>query len=82
MPRRAMSDADKHARAVQAARRMVSAGERPAYRFRALPDGSWAVGGLPGVTVTAASHRDVPDAARAAIAAVLEVRPDAFDVET
>lgn len=81
MPRRGMSEADKHARAVQAARRMVSAGERPAYRLRGLPDGSWTVDGLPGV-VDAASRRDAPNAARAAIAVVLEVPPDAFDVET
>ena len=82
MARRGMSEADKHARAVQAARRMVSAGERPAYRLRVLPYGSWAVDGLQGVVVAAPSRRDAPAAARAVIAVVLEVRPDAFDVET
>lgn len=32
MPHRGLSEADKHARAIQAARRMISGGERPGYR--------------------------------------------------
>jgi hypothetical protein len=61
---------------------MISTGERPAYRLQVGPDGSWSLVGLPGVTGAAISRRDAPDAARAAIAAVLEVLPDSFDVET
>ena len=80
--RRGLSDAEQHVRAVQAARRMISGGGRPRYRLEALPDGSWTVIGLPGITVAAASRRDAPDAARAAIAVVLEVPVEAFDVET
>jgi hypothetical protein len=82
MPRRGLSETEQHARAVQAACRMISGGERPGYRLEALPDGSWGVVGLPGVTVTAAGRREALEAARAAIAAVLEVPADAFDVET
>jgi hypothetical protein len=61
---------------------MVSRGERPGYRLVALPDGSWAVDGLPGVVVAAPDRRAALAPMRAAIAAALEVPADAFDVET
>ena len=61
---------------------MISRGERPGYRLVARSDGSWAVDGLPGVVVGPVGRREAADAARAAIAAVLEVPTDAFDVET
>jgi hypothetical protein len=61
---------------------MVSAGERPAYRLVELPNATYRVDGLPGLVVGPVSRREAPDAARAAIAAVLDVQPDAFDVET
>lgn len=38
--------------------------------------------GLPDVTGMAASRRDAPDAARATLAAALEMPADSFDVET
>jgi hypothetical protein len=85
MTRRGVSEAEQHARAVQAARRMISQGERPGYRLRVVEDPAgvaWSLVGLPGVSGTAARRTDAPDAARAAIAAVLEVPPGAFDVET
>jgi hypothetical protein len=82
MARRGLSEADKQARAVQAARRMISAGERPAYRLVELPDATYRVDGLPGLVVGPVSRRDARDAARAAIAAVLEMPADALDVET
>jgi hypothetical protein len=69
-----------YARAVQAGRRMVSRGEPPCYRFVALPDGSRGADGLPGVTVAGVGRRDAMEAMRAAIAVVLEVPADAFDV--
>jgi hypothetical protein len=84
MPRRGISEADKHRQAVQGARRMISQGERPGYRLLILanPAGvAWSITGLPGVTGTAGSRRDARDVARAAIAAVLEVPADTFDVE-
>ena len=82
MPRRGISGAEQHARAVQAARRMISGGARPGYRLEALADGSWAAVGLPGVTVPASSRREALETMRATIAAVLEASADAFDVET
>lgn len=59
---------------------MVARGERPMYRFTDAADGSWSAD-LPGVSGTAATRREALDAARAAIAAMLEVEPDAFDLE-
>ena len=47
----------------------------------ALPDGSWGIEGWPGVTVAAPTRLEALDAMRAALAAVLEVPADAFDVE-
>jgi hypothetical protein len=64
---------------------MTSRGERPGYRLRIVDDPAGVASslvGLPGVSGRAASRGDAPDAARAAIVAVLEVRPDAFDAET
>lgn len=81
MARRGITDAERHERSIQAARRMVSRGERPGYRLRIAPKGAWTVEGWSTVTGTAASRRDVPAAARATIAAILEVSPDSFDVE-
>jgi hypothetical protein len=82
MARRGLSEVELHRRAVQAARRMISAGERPGYRLQFAPDGSWSLVGLPGVSGTAPSRSDAPDVARAAIAVVMGVPPDSFDVET
>jgi hypothetical protein len=81
MPRRGLSEAEQHRRAVQAARRLISGGERPVCRLEALPDGSGAVVGLPVVTVTAARRWEAVEAVRAAIAAILEVPANMFDVE-
>jgi predicted RNase H-like HicB family nuclease len=61
---------------------MISAGERPGHRLQVAPDGSWSLVGLPGVTGRAGSRREASEEAKAAIAAVLEVPPDSFDVET
>jgi hypothetical protein len=78
---RHVSEARKHAAALQAARRLIAPGERPGYRLRTAQDGSWAVEGNLGVTVTADTKRTALTAARAAIAAVLEVDPESFDLE-
>jgi len=78
---RHVSEEQKRASGLRAARRMVARGERPGYRLRAGQDGSWTLDGLPGVVVTADTKRAALTAARAAIAAVLEVDPEAFDVE-
>jgi hypothetical protein len=60
---------------------MIARGERPGYRLRAAQDGSWTVEGLPGVTLAAETKRTALTAARAAIAAVLEVDPESFDLD-
>ena len=61
---------------------MIARGERPMYRLRVSPDGSWTVDGLAWLYVAPVDRRKAPDAARATIAAWLDVAPDAFDVET
>jgi hypothetical protein len=78
---RRVSEAQKQASALQVARRMIARGDRPGYRLVAAQDGSWAVDGLPGVTVAADIKRTALTAARAVIAGVLEVDPESFDLE-
>ncbi len=70
------------AAAVQAARRMIAQGDRPGCRLRPVQDGSWAVDGLPGVSVIATGQRAALDAMRAAVAETLDVPADTFDLET
>ena len=53
---------------------MVARGERPGYRLRRVE-------GLPGVMVTAETRKAAMTAAKAAIAAVLEVDPESFDLD-
>ena len=60
---------------------MIARGDRPAYRVTTDEDGRWGVATLPWVSVEATNRREALDAARAAIAAWLQVEPDAFDVE-
>lgn len=71
----------KHAAALQGARRMIARGGRPGYRLVAGQDGSWTVEGLPGLTVTADTRKAALTAARTAIATVLEVDPETFDID-
>ena len=61
---------------------MISGGERPGYRLVGLSDGRYGVDGLPGVVVAALSRRAALEPMRRAVAAVLEVPADVFDVET
>lgn len=82
MTRRGITAAEQHTRAVDAGRRMVSRHERPGYLLEPRPDGSWAVSGLPGVSVVAPGRRAAMDALRVAIAEVLDVDPQAFDMQT
>lgn len=83
--RRGISEAEQHLRAVQAARRMISRGVRPGYRRQIVQNAvgavAWSLDGLPGVVGIAPSRREAPAAARAVVAAVLEVPSDSFDVE-
>ncbi|MEJ7748033.1 MAG: hypothetical protein WKF56_01950 [Candidatus Limnocylindrales bacterium] len=82
MARRGVPIDRQHDLAVQAARRMIARGERPMYRLQSVQDGRWAVDGLPGVSVAAASRRAVLDTMRAAIAETLDVPADTFDLGT
>jgi hypothetical protein len=77
---RRVSEDRKRAAALQAGRRMIARRERPGYRLRAAADGSWTLDGLPGIAVEA-SRRDARDVARAAIAALLDVPADSFDLD-
>jgi hypothetical protein len=76
-----MSEANLHARAVQAARRMIARGERPGYRLLLGGDGRWRVDGLPGITVAALDRQAASMSIRSTIAAALGVDPMAFDVD-
>jgi len=76
-----MSEANLHARAVQAARRMIACGERPGYHLLLGGDGRWRVDGLPGITVAALDRRAASMSMRSAIASALDVDPTAFDID-
>jgi hypothetical protein len=78
---RHVSEERQHAAALQPARRMIARGERPGYRLRAALNGSWAVDGLPGVTMAAPDRDTALAAMKVAIAEVLIVAPEAFDLE-
>jgi hypothetical protein len=69
------------ASALQASRRMVARGDRPAYRLRMAQDGRWTVTEAPWLDVPTVDRRDVVQAATRVIAAWLDCDPAAFDVE-
>lgn len=79
---RRLNEARQRAAAHQSSRRMIARGDRPAYRVTAAEDGRWRVDSLPWVSLTATGRREALDEARAAIAAWLQIEPDAFDVES
>ncbi len=81
MARPRMSQARQQAAATQASRRMISRGERPMYRLAHSSDGSWTADGLAGVTAFAEDRRAASEAMGTAIATLLEVPPDSFDLE-
>ena len=81
MSRPAISEATLHARAVQAARRMIARGERPGYRLLLGRDGRWRVDGLPGISVAASDRPSASTTIRSAIATALDVDPMTFDID-
>ena len=81
MSRPAISEALLHARAVQAARRMIARGERPGYRLLLGDDGRWRVDGLPGISVAALDRHAASTTIRSTIARALDVDPMTFDVD-
>jgi hypothetical protein len=73
----------RHAQAAwSAARRMIARKDRPCYRVAETGDGATIhIIELPWIAPLEASRRDAIDRAREAIAAWLDVQPDAVDVE-
>jgi hypothetical protein len=80
MARRGISDERKRAAAIQGGQRSISQGERPMYRLLPRGDGTWTVPAMPGLILDS-DARGVVDQTRAAIAVLLDVPPDSFDVE-
>lgn len=79
MARAPMSLERRHHAAVQAGRQVIARAGRPTYRVSRIPDGRWEVD-FPGVELGATERRAALDEAHAAIAVVLDVDPDTFDV--
>jgi hypothetical protein len=68
------------AAAVQGGQRQIARGDRPTWRVEAAPGERWIVVGLEWLMLSARSRRAAVDEARLAIATLLEVAPDTFDV--
>lgn len=68
MARRGVSEPAKQATALQAGRRMIARGDRPANRLATNLDGRWHVDALPWVVLTSMVRRVAVDEARAGIA--------------
>jgi hypothetical protein len=77
---RHVSEARRRDAATQGGRRMIARGDRPLYRVRMTEDGGWTIDGCPWLAGTAAGRREALAAAREAVAAMLDVAPDRFDV--
>ena len=80
MARRAMELERQKAAAIQGGQRQIARGDRPMWRVTATPGERWLIVGLDWVALSARTRRAAMDEARIAIAALLEVPPDAFDV--
>jgi hypothetical protein len=80
MARPPMSAERRRHQMIQATRREIARGEHVVLRVLIAPDGSWSVEVALWLTGTAASRSEALAAARAAVAAMLEVEPDAFEV--
>jgi hypothetical protein len=73
----------RHAQAAwSAARRMIARKDRPCYRVAETGDGNTVhIVELPWIAPIKAGRREAIDRAREAIAAWLDIQPEAFDVE-
>lgn len=80
MVRRGMALEQQKAAAIQGGQRQIARGDRPTWRLVAAPGERWVIVGLDWLTLSARPRRVALDEARLAIAALLEVPPDAFDV--
>jgi hypothetical protein len=81
MARSHVSSDRRRAAAIQAVRREIAAGEHPTYRVRIAQDDAWTVEAAPWLTGTATGRSDALAAARAAIATMLEVVPEAIELD-
>ena len=68
------------ASALQASKRMIARGERPAYRLRKAQDGRWTVSECPWLALAAMERREALSEAVRAVAGWLHCDADAFDV--
>jgi hypothetical protein len=80
MTRRSIQPAAIEASALQASRRMVARGERPAYRLRMVQDGRWTVSEAPWLSLDATDRREALAEAIQAISEWLDCDPAAFDI--
>jgi hypothetical protein len=80
MARRGIDTERQKAAAIQGGQRQVARGDRPTWRLAAAPGDRWVIVGLDWLALSARTRRAALDEARLAIAALLEVPPDAFDV--
>jgi len=80
MARRGIDSERQKAAAIQGALRQIARGDRPLWRIEAVPGERWVIVGLEWLTLSARSRRAGVDEARVAIAALLEVPPDTFDI--
>lgn len=80
MARRGMDAQRQRAAAIQGGRRQIARGDRPTWRLATAPGERWVIVGLEWLTLSARTRKAGLDEARLAIAALLEVPPDAFDV--
>jgi len=76
-----MSVERQRAATIQGCLRQLARGERLVFRVLYGPDRTWSVDSATWLNGTAASRGEALAAARAAVAAMLEVDPDVFDVE-
>ena len=81
MARRGMELERQKAAAIQGGQRQIARGDRPTWRLTPAPGERWVIVGLEWLAVSSRSRNAALDEARLAIAALLEVPPDSFDVQ-
>ena len=80
MARRGMELERQKAAAIQGGRRQVARGDRPTWRLSAAPGERWVIAGLEWLVLSSRARRPALDQARMAIATLLDVALDSFDV--
>ncbi len=80
MARRGMELERQKAAAIQGGQRQIARGDRPMWRITAAPGERWQIVGLEWIALAARTRHAAMDEARMAIAALLDVPPDSFDL--